>query len=92
MRQNFVGMVVSTAMQKTVKVRVTRQKMHPIVQKMVKYHRNFLAHDGEEKCSLGDVVRIEACRPLSKLKKFTVTDVLRPAKTYTDPETGQVLR
>ncbi|CAO3619153.1 unnamed protein product [Cunninghamella echinulata] len=80
MRQNFVGMVVGNAMQKTVKVKVVRQKLHPVVLKTIKLHKNYLAHDENELCKLGDVVRIEACRPLSKLKKFTVSEVLQTGK------------
>ncbi|CAO3616269.1 unnamed protein product [Cunninghamella blakesleeana] len=80
MRQNFVGMVVGNAMQKTVKVKVVRQKLHPIVLKTIKSHKNYLAHDEKELCSLGDVVRIEACRPLSKRKKFTVAEIIQSKK------------
>ncbi|KAI8099523.1 30S ribosomal protein S17 [Halteromyces radiatus] len=80
MRQNFVGMVVSNAMQKTVKVKVIRQKLHPVVLKTMKTHKNYLAHDENQLCGLGDVVRIEACRPLSKHKKFTVAEIVRSSK------------
>ncbi|KAI9363794.1 30S ribosomal protein S17 [Pilaira anomala] len=80
MRQNFIGMVVSNAMQKTIKVKVISQKVHPIVLKTMKTHKNYLAHDENETCKLGDVVRIEACRPLSKHKHFSVAEVIRSAK------------
>ncbi|CAG8756395.1 30S ribosomal protein S17 [Gigaspora rosea] len=91
-RQNFFGIVVGTAMQKTVKVRVARQFVHPIVRKIITRHKKFLAHDEKEICSLGDVVRIEACRPISKRKSFTVAEIIRPARTWTDPSTGEVKR
>ncbi|CDS11206.1 Putative 30S ribosomal protein S17 [Lichtheimia ramosa] len=80
MRQNFIGMVVGNAMQKTVKVKVTRSKLHPIVLKTIKSHKNYLVHDENQLCGLGDVVRIEACRPLSKNKHFTVAEIIRSAK------------
>ncbi|CAO3597357.1 unnamed protein product [Absidia cylindrospora] len=80
MRQNFVGMVVSNAMEKTVKVKVIRQKLHPIVMKTMKTHKNYLAHDENQLCGLGDVVRIEACRPLSKHKKFSVAEIVQSRK------------
>ncbi|KAL9548826.1 hypothetical protein MBANPS3_005501 [Mucor bainieri] len=80
MRQNFIGMVVSNAMQKTIKVKVTSQKLHPIVLKTIKTHKNYLVHDEKEACKLGDVVRIEACRPLSKHKHFAVAEVIRSVK------------
>ncbi|KAG0167821.1 hypothetical protein DFQ28_005528 [Apophysomyces sp. BC1034] len=81
MRQNFVGMVVSNAMQKTIKVKVTRTKLHPIVLKTIRSHKNYLVHDENQACGLGDIVRIEACRPLSKHKHFSVAEVIRSAKT-----------
>lgn len=46
----------------------------------MKTHKNYLAHDENETCKLGDVVRIEACRPLSKHKHFSVAEVIRSAK------------
>ncbi|KAG2220252.1 hypothetical protein INT45_008793 [Circinella minor] len=79
MRQSFLGMVTSTSMSKTIKVRVTRSKLHPIVLKTIKSHKNYLAHDENQLCGLGDVVRIEACRPLSKNKHFTVSEIVRSA-------------
>ncbi|KAJ1995016.1 hypothetical protein H4R33_000031 [Dimargaris cristalligena] len=92
MRQNFIGMVVNTAAKKTAKVRVAHQRLHPKVQKIVTRHTNFLVHDAREKCSVGDVVRIEACRKISKRKAFAVAEIIKPADTYTDPETGTVYR
>ncbi|KAI9264796.1 30S ribosomal protein S17 [Sporodiniella umbellata] len=80
MRQNFIGMVVSNAMQKTIKVRVTAQKLHPLVRKTIKSHKDYLAHDEKEACKLGDIVRIEACRPLSKRKHFSVAEIVRETK------------
>ncbi|KAJ1915713.1 hypothetical protein IWQ60_007753 [Tieghemiomyces parasiticus] len=92
MRQNFIGMVINTTARKTAKVRIARQLMHPKVQKPITRHRNFLVHDENEKCSVGDVVRIEACRKLSKRKAFSVAEIVKPAETFTDPETGTVYR
>ncbi|EIE78062.1 hypothetical protein G6F57_008454 [Rhizopus arrhizus] len=83
MRQNFIGMVVSNAMQKTIKVKVTSQKLHPIVRKTIKSHKNYLAHDENQACQLGDIVRIEACRPLSKNKHFSVAEIIRSTKGLT---------
>ncbi|CAG8790954.1 313_t:CDS:2, partial [Acaulospora morrowiae] len=55
-------------------------------------HKKFFAHDEKENCSLGDVVKIEACRPLSKMKSFTVVEIIRRAKTWVDPDTNEVKR
>ncbi|KAI9496886.1 30S ribosomal protein S17 [Zychaea mexicana] len=79
MRQTFFGMVTSTSMSKTVKVKVTRSKLHPVVLKTIKSHKNYLAHDENQLCGLGDVVRIEACRPLSKNKHFAIAEIVRSA-------------
>ncbi|CAG8555624.1 1189_t:CDS:10 [Acaulospora colombiana] len=89
-RQNFVGIVVGTAMQKTVKVRVARQFVHPKVHKEDMTCQELQIYN--EQCSLGDVVKIEACRPLSKMKSFTVTEILREARTWKNPVTGEVKR
>ncbi|KAI8055471.1 30S ribosomal protein S17 [Syncephalis plumigaleata] len=89
MRQNFVGMVIGTAMQKTVKVRVAKMSMHPVVKKMITKHKTYFAHDENETCRLGDVIRIEACRPLSKKKHFAVAEVVQAAKRWQDPDTQE---
>ncbi|KAJ3220372.1 37S ribosomal protein S17 mitochondrial [Dinochytrium kinnereticum] len=82
--QTFLGLVVGTAMQKTIKVRVARPRIHPLVQKPVIYHKNFLAHDEETKCVVGDWVRIDSCPKVSKRKNFTLGEIVRPAARYTD--------
>ncbi|KAF9158676.1 hypothetical protein DFQ26_007357 [Actinomortierella ambigua] len=87
MRQNFLGVVVGTAMQKTVKVRVMTQKVHPIVRKTYNSYKNYLAHDEASKAKLGDIVRIEACRPVSARKHFTVAEIVNEAKVYEHPST-----
>lgn len=90
MRHNFIGMVVGTAMQKTVKVLVPKRIMNHHVQKEVLLHKKYLAHDELDQCKLGDVVRIEHCRRVSKRKSFAVAEVVKPARTWTDPDTGEV--
>mmetsp|Transcript_28349 Transcript_28349/g.84874 ORF Transcript_28349/g.84874 Transcript_28349/m.84874 type:complete len:151 (+) Transcript_28349:160-612(+) len=78
----LVGAVVSTAMQKTVNVSVTRTRVIPKYQKRRKYSRRFMAHDEAEDCKLGDVVRIAPCRPLSKHKHFVVQEILKRAHQF----------
>lgn len=56
----------------------------------MKRHKNVLAHDETESIIVGDVVRIEAIRPLSKCKSFTVAEVMKPARRYLDPATGKI--
>ncbi|KAG5438347.1 hypothetical protein PCANB_002835 [Pneumocystis canis] len=78
MKQNFKGVVISSGlMKKTVKVRVARQVVHPKVQKIITLHKNYLVHDENSICENGDIVRIEACRPLSARKRFSVVEILK---------------
>ncbi|KAJ2522423.1 hypothetical protein H4217_000763 [Coemansia sp. RSA 1939] len=83
-------MVISTAMDKTVRVRVPKRVMNRHVQKEILVHKNYMAHDEFEKCNLGDVVRIEHCRKLSRHKSFAVAEIIKAARTWTDPDTGIV--
>lgn len=85
-RQSFIGTVIGTKMQKTAKVRVEKNRLHPIVLKNIVYHKTFLVHDPNEECVLGDVVRINSCLKISKLKNFIVAEVVRPAKRFTDDD------
>lgn len=92
MRQTLLGKVISAGlMRKTVKVQVERRVMHPVVQKSIRKHKNYLVHDEEEQAKIGDQVIIEASRPLSARKRFILKDITRPVKTWTDPITGAVL-
>ncbi|KAI0244033.1 hypothetical protein L0F63_003287, partial [Massospora cicadina] len=50
--------------------------------------KNYAVHDENGHCGVGDVVRIEACRPISKTKRFCVAEIIKPAPKYTDPVTG----
>ncbi|KAJ2372918.1 hypothetical protein IW150_003881 [Coemansia sp. RSA 2607] len=91
MRHNFIGMVISTAMDKTVRVRVPKRVMNRHVQKELLVHKNYMAHDEFEKCKLGDIVRIEHCRKLSRHKSFAVAEIVKAARSWTDPETGETV-
>jgi small subunit ribosomal protein S17 len=71
-----IGVVVGKKMKKTVTVLVERQIRHPLYKKTVRKRKTFLAHDEYEKCKLGDVVRILETRPISKRKKWRVTEIL----------------
>lgn len=72
-RRILEGRVVSDAMDKTVTVLVERRTMHPIYKKYVKKSEKYAAHDETNLFRVGDVVKIEECRPLSKRKSWTVT-------------------
>ncbi|WP_439815710.1 30S ribosomal protein S17 [Zavarzinia sp. CC-PAN008] len=68
----MMGVVVSDKGDKTVVVRVERRVLHPVLKKVVRRSKKFHAHDESNQYQVGDLVRIEECRPLSKLKTWTV--------------------
>jgi small subunit ribosomal protein S17 len=74
-----VGEVVSTRMQKTIVVEVTRRVSHPLYKRIVTRRSKFYAHDESGTARLGDVVRIVECRPLSRLKRWRLEQVVRRA-------------
>jgi small subunit ribosomal protein S17 len=78
-RKELVGEVVSTKMQKTIVVEVTRKKAHPLYRRVVSRSRRFHAHDENNTARTGDVVRLVETRPLSKLKRWRLVEVIRRA-------------
>lgn len=70
------GTVVSDKMQKTIVVSVTRKKKHRLYHKVVTVTERYKAHDENESCKLGDIVRIQECRPISKDKRWRVIEIL----------------
>lgn len=78
-RKIFVGTVVSDRMQKTVVVSVERFFTHPQYNKLVRRRTKVKAHDEEQRCRVGDKVRIMETRPLSQDKRWRVVDVVQKA-------------
>ena len=76
-RNEKVGNVVSTKMQKTIVVEVEMRKAHPKYKRIIKSSKNFYAHDEQNSARLGDVVRISEPRPLSKLKRWSLEEIVR---------------
>ena len=76
-RNQKVGQVVSTSMSKTIVVQVEMRKAHPKYGRVVKHSKKFYAHDEENSARTGDVVRIEETRPLSRLKRWRLKEVVR---------------
>jgi small subunit ribosomal protein S17 len=74
-----IGEVVSTKMTKTIVVEVSRRVPHPLYKRIIGKRKKFYAHDEEGTAKLGDVVRIIECRPLSKLKRWRLEEVVRRA-------------
>lgn len=75
-RRRLTGRVVSDRMEKTVVVQVERTRRHPLYGKVVVVRRKFYAHDEGSVCKVGDVVRIVESRPLSRLKRWVVEEVV----------------
>jgi small subunit ribosomal protein S17 len=74
-----IGEVVSTKMEKTIVVEVSRRVPHPLYKRIIGKRKKFYAHDEEGTAKPGDVVRIVECRPLSKLKRWRLAEVIRRA-------------
>ena len=74
-----IGEVVSARMQKTIVVEVTRRVSHPVYKRIINKRKKFYAHDEDGAAKLGDVVRIIECRPISKLKRWRLGEIIRKA-------------
>ena len=81
-RQEKVGKVTSSKMQKSVVVTVDRQIIHPLYKRVVRRSTKFLAHDEKNECRVGDTVRIEETRPLSRRKRWRVVEVISKATEF----------
>jgi len=73
------GVVVSDKMNKTIVVQVERRVMHPIYKKFVRRTKKYSAHDEGNVHKVGETVRIQECRPISKRKRWEVIDEAKPA-------------
>jgi small subunit ribosomal protein S17 len=80
LRKTRTGVVTSDKMDKTITVAVERKVKHPIYGKFVKKTTSFHAHDEKNECKPGDVVRIMESRPLSKLKRWRLVEIVERAK------------
>ena len=76
-RNEKVGLVVSTKMQKTIVVEIEMRKAHPKYKRVMKSNKKFHAHDEQNSARIGDVVRIRETRPLSKLKRWSLEEIVR---------------
>jgi len=77
--RSLVGKVVSNRMDKTIVVTVERRVQHSLYKKYIRRSKKFHAHDAENTCRIGDTVRIEECRPLSKTKTWRLVTVISEA-------------
>jgi small subunit ribosomal protein S17 len=79
-RKSRQGIVVSTAGEKTCVVRIEERKKHPLYGKMITMSKKLHAHDEENLCGVGDTVVVMETRPLSKLKRWRLVEVVEKAK------------
>jgi small subunit ribosomal protein S17 len=79
-RKERIGKVVSNKGDKTITVLVERKIKHPLYGKFVRSSKKFMAHDAENICNEGDRVKIMETRPLSKRKRWRLTEILEKAK------------
>ncbi|MEY3398164.1 MAG: hypothetical protein RL220_758 [Bacteroidota bacterium] len=80
LRKEKVGVVTSSKMNKSIVVSVETKVRHPKYGKFVKQSKKFMAHDEKEECGVGDLVRIMETRPLSKLKRWRLVEIVEKAK------------
>lgn len=76
-RKTFQGVIVSDKMDKTRVVKVERQYKHRLYEKIIRTATKFHAHDEENTSKLGDIVEIMSTRPLSKLKRWRITRIIK---------------
>jgi len=88
-RRTKVGRVISDKMDKTVVVSVERLRRHPIYKRVVRLSSKFKAHDEENTAHVGDTVRIEESRPLSREKRWTVIEVVAPLEGVEQAGSGR---
>ena len=79
-KREFVGIVTSDAGDKSITVRVDKQKLHPRYKKVMRLSKKLHAHDERNDAHVGDRVRVVACRPMSKTKTWRLVEVVERAK------------
>ncbi len=80
LRKERIGIVTSNKMEKSVVVMVETKSMHPKYGKFVKDSKKFMAHDEKGECGIGDTVKIMETRPMSKLKRWRMVEIVEKAK------------
>lgn len=77
--RELIGKVISDKEEKTIKVLVETYKVDPLYKKRVKYSKKYTAHDEKNAAKVGDVVRIAETRPISKLKRYRLVEIVEEA-------------
>jgi small subunit ribosomal protein S17 len=79
-RKTYTGLVVSDKMEKTIVVQVTGKKLHSLYKKYITRSKRLKAHDESNEAKMGDTVRVEECRPVSKDKVWRLVEIVERAK------------
>jgi len=79
-RKQLIGKVVSNKMEKTIVVEIENLVMHTLYKKSVKRTKKVKSHDEKNECSIGDTVKIEESRPLSKDKRYRLVEIIEKVK------------
>jgi small subunit ribosomal protein S17 len=79
-RQEVTGVVTSAKMEKTIVVKVTRLVQHKLYRRVMRVSKKFYAHDEERKARMGDTVRIVETRPMSRLKRWRLAEIVTRSK------------
>lgn len=90
-RRAITGTVISNKMNKTIVVQVMRMVKHPMYGKYLRHYSKMYVHDADNQSREGDLVRIKQVRPLSKLKSWTLVEVLRRTEAGQDNLTQDIL-
>jgi len=80
MKKVKTGRVVSDRMTQTIVVKVEERRPHPLYRKHIRRHFKFHAHDPQSQAGIGDLVRIEECRPISRMKRWRLIEVVEKAE------------
>ena len=88
-RNSIMGVVVSTMCQKSISVQYYHNRFYPKYHCILPVRRKVMAHDADENCHVGDLVRVVPCRPMSKMKRHSLLEIVKKAKRIGDSKTGR---
>ncbi len=79
-RKQLIGKVISNVMDKTIVIEIENLVMHSLYKKSVRKRKKIKSHDERNECAIGDIVRIEETRPLSREKRYRLVEIIEKAK------------
>lgn len=89
-RKERTGVVISDKMDKTITVQVDRVSHHPVYNKLMRLATKYKAHDEKDSAKMGDIVRIQETRPISKTKRWRLVEIVKKAVVSNEPVPGDV--